>query len=132
MRRAGLILCGFLLGLAVVPRVVHALAVNKANAELAPYTVVGALGPQHGVSVSLNGTGETIFTGSAGACYSINTEGKDVRFYVEDATNTGTAGVTDHRLPDPGIQNLCLQPGQTKIHFFAIVAATATVAQVGP
>jgi hypothetical protein len=127
-----LVAVAVLLASVVEQRVAQALLVDKAGGQMAAYTLVSSMGPQHGASVSLNGTTEAVFTGTAGSCYSINTEGKDIRFYVEDATNTGTASVTDHRLPDPGIQNVCLLPSQTKIHFFASVAATATVAQVGP
>lgn len=112
--------------------------VNGAGAPIpagrAPATYVAPAPPVplQGSTVTLNGSVETIFTGASGRCYLVNTNGKDIYFYGEDATHSTSAAVTDHRLPDPGIEKVCLLTGNTKIHFFASAATTATVAQTGP
>lgn len=123
-----------LLGLVALlqgPRLAGAIAYPTAQ-DSAHLEAPAPPAPQHGSTVTLNGSVETIFTGTAGSCYLISTNGKDLYFYGEDAVNTGTAAVTDSRLPDPGIEKTCLSGANTKLHFFASAATTATVAKTGP
>lgn len=115
-------------------QVAHAVAYNKGDAELAAMLSPAPPAPGQCNTVTLNGSVETIFTGLSGRCYRVSTNGRDIYYFVEPTTawDAGVADATQSRLPDPGVEKACLQTGQTKLHFFASAATTATVCQTGP